>query len=43
MKNKPYPAQLRPSNLSNEIEKRVPKSRETIPLSKMETLKNIRT
>jgi hypothetical protein len=32
MKNKPYPALLRPSNLSNEIGKRVPKSRETIPL-----------
>jgi hypothetical protein len=32
MKNKPYPALLRPSNLSNEIKKRVPKSRETIPL-----------
>jgi hypothetical protein len=33
MKNKPYPALLRPSNLSNEIGKRVPKSRETIPLT----------
>jgi hypothetical protein len=34
MKNKPYPALLRPSNLSNEIKKRVPKSRETgIPLN----------
>jgi hypothetical protein len=32
MKNKPYPVLLRPSNLPNEIEKRVPKSRETIPL-----------
>jgi hypothetical protein len=32
MKNKPYPALLRPSNLYNEIIKRVPKSRETIPL-----------
>jgi hypothetical protein len=32
MKNKPYPALLRPSNLSNEIKKWVPKSRETIPL-----------
>jgi hypothetical protein len=32
MKNKPDPALLRPSNLSNEIKKRVPKSRETIPL-----------
>jgi hypothetical protein len=32
MKNKPAPALLRPSNLSNEIKKRVPKSRETIPL-----------
>jgi hypothetical protein len=34
MKNKPDPALLRPSNLSNEIKKRVPKSRETIPLKK---------
>jgi hypothetical protein len=33
MKNKPDPALLRPSNLSNEIKKRVPKSRETIPFS----------
>jgi hypothetical protein len=33
MKNKPYPALLRPSNLSNEVGKRVPKSRETIPLT----------
>jgi hypothetical protein len=33
MKNKPAPALLRPSNLSSEIKKRVPKSRETIPLS----------
>jgi hypothetical protein len=33
MKNKPYPALLRPSNQSNEIKKRVPKSRETIPLN----------
>jgi hypothetical protein len=33
MKNKPYPALLRPSNISNEIVKRVPKSRETIPLN----------
>jgi hypothetical protein len=32
MKNKPDPALLRPSNLSNEIKKRVPKSSETIPL-----------
>jgi hypothetical protein len=32
MKNKPDPGLLRPSNLSNEIKKRVPKSRETIPL-----------
>jgi hypothetical protein len=32
MKNKPYPGLLRPSNLSNEIGKRVPKSRETIYL-----------
>jgi hypothetical protein len=35
MKNKAYPALLRPSNLSNEIGKRVPKSRETIPLRKI--------
>jgi hypothetical protein len=28
MKNKPLPAPLRPSNLSNEIKKRLPKSRE---------------
>jgi hypothetical protein len=33
MKNKPDPALLRPSNPSNEIKKRVPKSRETIPLT----------
>jgi hypothetical protein len=33
MKNKPDPALLQPLNLSNEIKKRVPKSRETIPLS----------
>jgi hypothetical protein len=32
MKNKLYPALLRPSNQYNEIKKRVPKSRETIPL-----------
>jgi hypothetical protein len=32
MKNKPDPALLKPSNLSNEINKRVPKFRETIPL-----------
>jgi hypothetical protein len=31
-KNKPYPALLPPSNLSIEIKKRVPKSREIIPL-----------
>jgi hypothetical protein len=31
IKNKPDPALLRPSDLSNEI-KRIPKSRETIPL-----------
>jgi hypothetical protein len=35
MKNKPYPALLRPSNLYNEIKKRVPKSRETIPLTSL--------
>jgi hypothetical protein len=35
MKNKPYPALLRPSNLSNEIGKMVPKSCETIPLNAM--------
>jgi hypothetical protein len=34
MKNKPDLAQLRPSNLSDEIKKRVAKSRETIPLNK---------
>jgi hypothetical protein len=33
MKNKPAPALLQPSKLSNEIKKRVPKSRETIPLN----------
>jgi hypothetical protein len=33
MNNKPDPTLLRPSNLSNEIKKRVPKSRETIPLN----------
>jgi hypothetical protein len=33
MKNKPDPALCGPSNLSNEIKKRVPKSRETIPLT----------
>jgi hypothetical protein len=33
MKNKPDPALLRPSNLSNEIKKRATKSRETIPLT----------
>jgi hypothetical protein len=32
MKNKPDLALLRPSNLSNEMKKMVPKSRETIPL-----------
>jgi hypothetical protein len=35
MKNKPYPALLRPSNLYNEIKKRVLKSRETIPLTRV--------
>jgi hypothetical protein len=39
MKNKPDPALLRPSNLSNEIKKRVPKSRETIPLRQFKALK----
>jgi hypothetical protein len=34
MKNKPYPALLGGSYLFNEIKKRTPKSRETIPLSK---------
>jgi hypothetical protein len=34
MKNKPDPALLRPSNLTNEIKKRVQKSRETNPLMK---------
>jgi hypothetical protein len=33
MKNKPDPALFRPSNLSNEIKKRAPKSRETVPLN----------
>jgi hypothetical protein len=33
MINKPYPALLRPSNLSNEVKERVSKSRETIPLT----------
>jgi hypothetical protein len=33
IKNKPDPAPLRPSNLSNEIKKWVPKSRKTIPYS----------
>jgi hypothetical protein len=33
MKNMPDPALLRPSNLTNEIKKRLPKSRPTIPLS----------
>jgi hypothetical protein len=32
MKNKPYPALLGGSYLFNEIKKRTPKSRETIPL-----------
>jgi hypothetical protein len=32
MKNKPYPALLGGSHLFNEIKKRTPKSRETIPL-----------
>jgi hypothetical protein len=32
MKNKPDSALLRPSNLSNEIKKTVPKSREPVPL-----------
>jgi hypothetical protein len=33
MKNKPYPALLGGSFLFNEIKKRTPKSRETIPLN----------
>jgi hypothetical protein len=37
MKNKPDLALLQPSNLSNEIKKRVPKSRETIPLIGLST------
>jgi hypothetical protein len=41
MKNKPYPALLRPSNISNEIGKRVPKSRETIPLRPAVTLSDL--
>jgi hypothetical protein len=40
MKNKPYPAILRPSNLSNEIKKRLPKSRETILLTLRTTAPN---
>jgi hypothetical protein len=36
MKNKPDPALLRSKNLSNEIKKRVPKSRETISLIKLQ-------
>jgi hypothetical protein len=35
MKNKPDPALLRPSYLSNDIKKRVQKSRETIPLMQL--------
>jgi hypothetical protein len=34
MKNKPDPALVRGSYLFNEIKKRTPKSRETIPLNK---------
>jgi hypothetical protein len=41
MKNKPYPALLRPANLSNEIKKREPKSRETIPLTTAKSCVNI--
>jgi hypothetical protein len=33
MKNKPDPALLQTSYQSNEIEKRIPKSHETIPLN----------
>jgi hypothetical protein len=39
MKIKPDPALIRASNLSNEIQKRVTKSRETIPLSPGNKLK----
>jgi hypothetical protein len=39
MENKPDPALLRPSNLSNEIKKWVPISHETIPL----TFKNLQS
>jgi hypothetical protein len=39
MINKPAPALLRPSKLFNEIKKRVPKSRETIPLNQCIQLK----
>jgi hypothetical protein len=35
MKNETDPALLQPSNISNEIKKRVPKSCETIPLNIM--------
>jgi hypothetical protein len=43
MKNKPYPALLRPSNLYNEIKERVPNSREPIPLNNIKSnqIKNI--
>jgi hypothetical protein len=40
MKNKPDPALLRPSNLSNEIKKRAPKSRKTIPLTSLYKIVN---
>jgi hypothetical protein len=43
MKNKPDPALLRPSNLSNEIKKRVLKSRKTIPLKENLILINIKS
>jgi hypothetical protein len=43
MNNKPDPALLQPSNLSNEIKKRVPKSRETIPLMAFTHTKKVYT
>jgi hypothetical protein len=38
MKNKPYPALLGDSYLFNEVKKRTPKSRETIPLSSLQNV-----
>jgi hypothetical protein len=42
MKNKPDPALLQPLNISNEIKKRVPKSRETIPLNSIWAIPKVR-